>query len=101
MAKIWYVREGPRPNNASTGPQLSLDRCITLFRAFEIKYLGLKPPEFSSNRNNFVEYRDPNYVVLEIDSSEAVQNKPTFNKEGFYLVVGLRPGEAGTILKQE
>jgi len=101
MAKIWYVKDGARPNNAIAGPQLSLDQCITLFRAFEIKYLGPKPPEFSSNRNNFTEYRDHKYVVLEIDSSEAVQNKPTFDKEGFYLVVGMTPGEAGNILKQE
>lgn len=100
MTKIWYVKEGPRPNNTVAGPELIIDQCIKLFGVFEIKYLGQEPPEFSSNRNNFTGYRGPKYVVLEIDSSEAAQNKSPFNKEGFFFVCDLTPDKARNILEQ-
>jgi len=99
MAKIWYVKEGSRPNNAVLGGELSVDQCINLFRNFEIQYLRQEPPEFKSDRNDLTEYRGHKFVVIEVDSNEAAQNKSPFDKEGFYLVVDLTPDKARNILK--
>jgi len=101
MAKIWYVKEGLRPNNAIAGPELTLDQCIKLFQGFEFKYLAEQPPEFPSDRNDLTQIRDPRWVVLEIYSSEASENKLRFDKEGFYLVADLIPNEAHNILKRK
>ena len=101
MAKIWYVREGSRPNNSIAGPELSLDQCIRLFSGFKITYCEQEPPESPSNRNDLTEVRNPNYVCIEIDSKEATQNKSPFDKAGFYFVFDLRPDKARDILEQD
>jgi len=99
MSKIWYVKGGPRPNNAVPGGELSLDQYRNLFGCFEIKYLGQEPPEIRSDRDNLTEVRKPKYVVIEVDTHEAAQNKSPFDKEGFYLVLDLTPDKARNILE--
>jgi len=100
MAKIWYFKEGPGPNNRTAGPELSLDQCIKLFKDFRINYRGPERPEFKSDRDNLTGYRGTDYVVIEVDNTEAAQNKSPFDREGFFFVCDLTPDKARNILEQ-
>lgn len=61
MAKIWYVREGSRPNNCVEGPEINLEAAIGLCCANSVKYLGAQPPEFPTNDETLTSVRDPKY----------------------------------------
>lgn len=107
MAKIWYVKEGTRPHNAISGPELNFKDCIELFGEFNITYYGKEPPEFKSEREDLTPYREPNKVFIEVGSDElsTINNKKIgfiqpFQNEGFYLVA-LNYSDVKNILKKQ
>jgi hypothetical protein len=102
---VYYVKDGPRPNNSGSGLELSeplLDGARKLSPAdlearmtgHEVQYLGKEPPEF--NKNNPSEYA--HRVVIEISSQDSTCSM--FDKPGYFLVGNASPETAAaTIFK--
>jgi len=96
MASIYYVKDGPRPDNSGAGVILENNKVISAFGGYPLRYLGKTPPEFNVDKYNSNIISAARHVVVEI-----VDNKlsPPFNEAGYYLVKGLSPDDASKILK--
>jgi len=87
MAKIYFVKDGPRPNNAGLGQEIQLRNLYNHMPNLNLHFLGSEPPSFNKDSAS----RYPLRVVVEVSASETDNNK--FNQNGFYLIKGVRPNE--------
>jgi len=87
MAKIYFVKDGPRPNNAGPGKEIQLGKLYNYMPNLNVHFLGLEPPSFNEDSPS----RYPVRVVVEVSASETDNNK--FNQNGFYLIKDVRPNE--------
>jgi len=87
MAKIYFVKDGPRPNNAGLGQEIQLRKLYNHMPNLNLHFLGPEPPSFNKDSAS----RYPLRVVVEVSASETDNNK--FNQNGFYLIKDVRPNE--------
>ena len=92
MAKVYYVKDGPRPSNFGPGREISLSELERRVQNIEIKYLSSKPPEFNKKTPSIYPLR----VVVEVETKES--KSQLFNKTGFYILLQLTPGEAEPLI---
>ena len=87
MAKIYFVKDGPRPNNGWLGHEIQLRKLYNHMPNLNVHFLGLEPPIF--NEDSPSQY--PLRVVVEVSVSETDNNE--FNQNGFYLIKDVRPND--------
>lgn len=87
MAKIYFVKDGPRPNNAGIGQEIQLTKLCNHIPNLSVHFLGSEPPSFNEDSPS----RYPLRVVVELSVSETDKNE--FNQNGFYLIKDVRPNE--------
>lgn len=92
MAKIYYVKDGPRPDNSGLGYPKPLADLEKKLLNIKNEYLGETPPEFNKEAPSPF----PRTVVIEIDAHES--KGKLFTKTGFYLLPQLTPDEAEAII---
>jgi len=103
---IYYVKDGPRPDNSGTGRELSQPGPAGELKLLapadlqarlagrNVRYLGENPPEF--NRQHPSQYSQ--HVVIEISSKDSICQ--TFDRAGFFIIENLNPADASkTIFK--
>jgi len=87
MAKIYFVKDGPRPNNAGPGQEIQLRKLNNYMPNLNVHFLGSEPPSFNEDSPS----RYPVRVVVEVSASETDNDK--FNQNGFYLIKDVGPKE--------
>lgn len=92
MAVIYYVKDGPRPQNSDLGREVPLPVIESRVQGQRVQYLGVTPPELNKG-NPSAYYR---HVVVEVESSESLGL--IFNQVGFFLLLDLLPDHAQQML---
>ncbi len=98
MAKLWGVKEGPRPSNQSGLPlEVTMREIIEVFKSVSPKWLGTAPPSIMPEREPSKPWSWPRYTVAEIEPSDGLNT--AFPKPGYYLMEGLSPSSAENDIK--
>lgn len=89
MPKMWFAKDGSRPNSQSgSGVLLTPDEVKAVVGVHELKFVGVEAPSINAHAPS----ADVRNVVLEVESpSDVCAQLP---KVGFYYVLGLRPRQA-------
>ena len=89
MAVMWFSKDGKRPHTQSgPGIGLSLNEIHSIFGKEHLRYVGTDAPSINPDTPSHSEKN----VVLETDGDDSISE--LLPKAGFYLVVGVRPGDA-------
>jgi hypothetical protein len=93
---IYYVKDGPGPNNSGLGKDIDLLEVEKIIRnhAINLKYLGENPPRFNPAELSQVFL----HVVIELKPGESIGN--LLNKPGFYILLNISPHEFGRKLER-
>lgn len=96
MARYYYLREGNEADRLKIGPNVEIDSVIDLmgrhlnteakWRCKDCQDL----PTMPSERENLNQFRDFNYVFVQIEPNEL---KGPFDKPGCYFLTDLRPAD--------
>ncbi len=92
MAVVYYVKDGPRPNNSGPGYEASVADLEARLAGRQVKYLRTQPPKI--NPTTPLQY--PVHVVIEVEVTDPLGSM--FTKVGFFLIVGASPSEIGPIV---
>ena len=87
MTILYFVRDGPRPDNSGPGYRCDLAELHQRLPDMTVKYLGTEPPEI--NKNSPSKY--PVRVVVEVQEGEGDDMK--LGRPGFYLLNGISPDD--------
>jgi hypothetical protein len=92
MATIYYVREGPQPDNNVSSREVSVEDLISLYGSATTNYnymKGANSPYINIDQGSSNPFSDPAHVVVKIEGDEV--NPDTFPEEGFYAVSDVKP----------
>lgn len=83
MAKLYFVKDGPRPDNSGQGREILASNILKKFKS--IRWLGVNSPVFEKDNPS----KAPKHVVFEIGEEETCQ--PIITKAGFYFLKDVSP----------
>ncbi len=87
MATLYFVKDGPGPENSGSGFKIDLHALKSHFPDIGVLHLGEEPPEFNAESPS----QYPVKVVVEV--TEAEKGEDEFNRQGFYLLKGVAPND--------
>ena len=87
MAMLFFVKDGPRPDNFGPGHNIQLMKLYNQIPNLDPFYLGTEPPTFHEESPSMY----PVWVVVEVSPSEVAGRK--FNRPGFYVLRDLAPNQ--------
>lgn len=93
MPTVYFVKDGPRPDNSGPGFPISMPDLEARVRGQEVKYLGIVPPQFNPDQPSRFATK---HVVIEVEPTEATG--AVFKRQGFYLLPQLKPKEASQLI---
>jgi len=93
MPTLWYVKDGPRPDNTrGAGIQVLFLELRGAFGNHTLEFLSKNPPQFNVKEPSLY----PRRVVIEVQEEDGLDGK--FSQPGFYLFPDLSPEEAHRLL---
>ena len=93
MPRLFFIRDGAGVRSSGQGHEVSVSTAGEVANRWGIRY-SEHPPCFGPRKPSA--YTDPRNVVLYVDESETGD---VFARRGFYLFVGLWPGDAQKALR--
>ncbi len=96
MAILWSVKDGMRPNSdAEPGLEITMAELVGLFGDVAPKWLGTHPRSVIDTDKL---WRRPIYTVAEVLEND--ERRGRFPWQGFYLLQGLDPARAESIIEK-
>jgi hypothetical protein len=94
MTKVYAVKDGSYPQNLVDpfGRRIALAELERRLQGWDVRYLSTLPPEFNPERPS----PEVKYVIVELAMDEPPGR--LFPRTGYYLLPGLSPDEAETLL---
>lgn len=87
MSTMYFVKDGPRPENSGPGYRIDLRDLYARLQEMSVMYLGEEPPEFNTGSPS----KYPVRVVVEVKKGQVDSSK--FNRPGFYLLRDVAPDD--------
>ena len=95
MPKMWFARDGKRPETQSgSAIEISFAEAEIIASNGEIKFVGAEAPSINPDQPS----ESLKNVVIEVESEEG--SHPSFLKTGFYLIAGVKPKVAESKLNE-
>lgn len=95
MAKLWAVKDGPRPHNQSGNPlDVTSLELTKVFGTASFRWMGTDPPSITPSQKP----SDwPRFTVVQIEATEA--KSALFPQgAGYYLIEGMEPSRAADLV---